>query len=183
MSNLKDKHIIIVGSGLGGLSCGYILAKNGYKVTILEKNAQFGGCLQTFTRDGVKFETGMHYIGSMEENQALYDFFNYLSLVPDVKINSLDKTAYDVISIAGKHFHFANGKENFIESLALQFPEEHRNLQKYCRIIGDVANNSPLYSLRSPGSATLLNPEYIKKSASEFIESITGNKLLREVLA
>ncbi|MEG1556274.1 MAG: FAD/NAD(P)-binding protein, partial [Bacteroidales bacterium] len=49
--------IIIIGSGLGGLITGYILAKNGYKVMVLEKNSQFGGCLQTFKRDGVKFDT------------------------------------------------------------------------------------------------------------------------------
>ena len=177
------KHVIIIGSGLGGLTSGYILAKNGYRVTILEKNAQFGGCLQTFRRGGVNFETGMHYIGSMEEGQALHNFFNYLSLLPDVKINSLDKTAYDVISIAGERFPFANGKENFIESLSRFFPDERKNLEKYCHTISDVANNSPLYSLRSPDSVTLLNPEYIKKSASGFIESVTENELLRNVLA
>jgi len=180
---LMDKHVIIIGSGLGGLSSGYILAKNGYKVTVLEKNAQFGGCLQTFTRGGVNFETGMHYIGSMEEDQVLHKFFNYLSLLPDVKISSLDKKAYDIISIAGKQFSFANGKENFVETLVRHFPAEQKNLQKYCRTINDVTNNSPLYSLRCFDSVTLLNPEYIKKSASEFIESITENKLLREVLA
>ncbi|MDR2868111.1 MAG: NAD(P)/FAD-dependent oxidoreductase, partial [Bacteroidales bacterium] len=96
-----NKRIIIIGSGLGGLTTGYILAKNGYHVTILEKNAQLGGCLQTFIRHGVKFETGMHYIGSMEEGQTLYNFFNYLSLLPDMQLQSLDKMAYDVISIAG----------------------------------------------------------------------------------
>ena len=35
--------VIIIGSGLGGLTCGYILQKNGYHVTILEQGAQLGG--------------------------------------------------------------------------------------------------------------------------------------------
>ena len=35
--------IIIIGSGLGGLQCGYILSKRGYKVLILERQAQPGG--------------------------------------------------------------------------------------------------------------------------------------------
>jgi all-trans-retinol 13,14-reductase len=64
------KKCLIIGSGLGGLSCGYILAKNGYEITILEKNNQIGGCLQCFTRQGVKFETGMHFIGSADKGQA-----------------------------------------------------------------------------------------------------------------
>jgi all-trans-retinol 13,14-reductase len=44
--------VVIVGSGLGGLVSGYILSKNGYKVIIVEKNHQIGGCLQTFKRNG-----------------------------------------------------------------------------------------------------------------------------------
>ena len=41
---------VIIGSGLGGLSCGAILAKCGYEVTVLEKEAVIGGCLQCFER-------------------------------------------------------------------------------------------------------------------------------------
>ena len=36
----ENTKVIIIGSGLGGLSSGVILAKNGYDVTILEKGAQ-----------------------------------------------------------------------------------------------------------------------------------------------
>ena len=178
-----NKHVVIIGSGLGGLTTGYILSKNGYKVTILEKNAQFGGCLQTFMRRGTTFETGMHYIGSMDEGQALYNFFKYLSLLPDVKLCSLDRTAYDIISIAGERFSFANGDENFIETLAQRFPAERENLIRYRQAICDVAGNSPLYSFRQSGSMVLIDPNYIKKSASEFIAYITKNPLLQQVLA
>ena len=33
----EKKKVIIIGSGLGGLSTGVILAKNGYQVTVLEQ--------------------------------------------------------------------------------------------------------------------------------------------------
>ena len=39
----KQKKVIIIGSGLGGLSTGAILAKNGYDVSVLEQNNQAGG--------------------------------------------------------------------------------------------------------------------------------------------
>ena len=35
--------VIIIGSGLGGLECGYILARNGCRVLLLEQGAQPGG--------------------------------------------------------------------------------------------------------------------------------------------
>ena len=66
--------VIIIGSGFGGLSCGFILQKNGYDVTVLEQGTQVGGCLQCFSRQGVKFETGMHFIGSADEGQAANTF-------------------------------------------------------------------------------------------------------------
>lgn len=47
---MSKQKIVIIGSGLGGLSCGLILSRNGYDVTILEQGAQVGGCLQCFTR-------------------------------------------------------------------------------------------------------------------------------------
>jgi all-trans-retinol 13,14-reductase len=93
---MKDK-VVIIGSGLGGLVCAYILLKNGYEVVVLEKNAQTGGCLQTFVRGGAKFETGMHYIGSMDEGQVLHGYFKYLGLLSKVKLRALDPAAYDTI--------------------------------------------------------------------------------------
>ncbi|MDR2119768.1 MAG: NAD(P)/FAD-dependent oxidoreductase [Tannerella sp.] len=178
-----EKHVLIIGSGLGGLTCGYILSKNGFKVSMFEKHAQPGGCLQTFVRRGVKFETGMHYVGSMEEGQTLHRFFKYLSLLSDVEMSPLDKSAYDIISFGGERFAFANGAEHFVDSLTARFPQERRNLQNYFRVIRNVAGDSPLYSLRHTHPVTLLNPEYIKQSASAFIDSMTPDPLLRQVLA
>ncbi|MCK5337786.1 MAG: NAD(P)-binding protein, partial [Bacteroidales bacterium] len=51
--------IVIIGSGLGGLECGLILSKEGLNVCVLEQNSKVGGNLQSFTRDGCIFDTGM----------------------------------------------------------------------------------------------------------------------------
>ena len=177
------KHLIIIGSGLGGLTCGYILSKNGFKVTVLEKGAQLGGCLQTFIRRGAKFETGMHYIGSVEEGQLLHKFFDYLSLFPEVKLRPLDTQAYDIISIGGERFPFANGAENFTEKLSQYFPGERKNLQNYWHAIGEVTKSSPIHALRTTNEPIILNPDHVKQSYDSFLESITQNELLRLVLA
>jgi all-trans-retinol 13,14-reductase len=178
-----EKHVIIIGSGLGGLTCGYILAKNGFRVTVLEKNAQIGGCLQTFVRRGVKFETGMHYIGSMEEGQLLHSFFRYLNLLPDVRLRALNRDAYDLISIGGERFPFANGTDNFIEHLGKYFPDEKDNLKKYWQAIREATESSPLHSLKTTGEPVVLNPAHVKQSYDAFLETVTGNELLRLVLA
>ncbi|MDR0766732.1 MAG: NAD(P)/FAD-dependent oxidoreductase [Odoribacteraceae bacterium] len=178
-----DKHVIIIGSGLGGLTCAYILSRNGYRVTVLEQNAQFGGCLQNFTRRGAKFETGMHYIGSMGEGEVLHTLFRYLSLLPDVRVSPLDRSAYDIISIAGERFPFANGNEQFVETLARRFPAERRHLEEYVRAIDEIATGSPLHSLREQGDMTFLALSLTRQSVSEFIDSTITDGRLRQVLA
>ena len=115
MSNKYD--VVIIGSGLGGLVCGYILAKNGLKVAIIEKHDIPCGCLQTFLRKGVKFETGMHYIGSMDEGQSLHRFFKYLSINDKIELSRLDEAGYDVVSYLGDRYAYANGHEAFTDKI------------------------------------------------------------------
>jgi all-trans-retinol 13,14-reductase len=178
-----EKRVIITGSGLGGLTCGYILAKNGFHVTVLEKNAQLGGCLQTFVRKGAKFETGMHCIGSVEEGQLLHSFFRYLNLLPGVRLRSLDTAAYDIISIGNERFPFAGGTENFTETLTKFFPNERKSLQNYWQAIGEATESSPLHSLKTSSELIMLNPAHVRQSYDRFLENITRNELLRLVLA
>ncbi len=51
------KEVIIIGAGLGGLSAAIRLAKSGFSVTVLEKNENVGGKVNTVEADGYKFDT------------------------------------------------------------------------------------------------------------------------------
>ena len=54
----SDKHIIVIGAGFAGLSAACVLAKEGFKVTILEKNDQPGGRARIWEKDGFTFDMG-----------------------------------------------------------------------------------------------------------------------------
>ena len=122
------KKCVIIGSGLGGLSCGCILAKNGYEVTVLEQGLQAGGCLQCFRRGDAVFDTGMHYIGSADRGQVLHTILHYLGVADDISLERLDPTGYDVITFRGEQYRLANGREQFVDSLARRFP---KNLRRF----------------------------------------------------
>ncbi len=177
------KKCIIIGSGLGGLSTGVILAKNGYEITILEQASQVGGCLQCFSRDGVKFETGMHFIGSLDDDQVLSHYFNYLEIKDKVKFNRLDTEAYDVVSLQGERFAFPNGRDAFIEKFAQRFPSQKENLERYYDLIEQVACLSPFRDLRhSVDESRFIDDRLLYQSLSEVIDQTITNPLLREVL-
>lgn len=176
------KRVIIIGSGLGGLSCGVILAKNGYHVTVLEQSPQIGGCLQCFNRRGAKFETGMHFIGSASPGQTLDRLMNYLEIKPDVVLSQLDLMGYDVVAIDGERFAFANGREAFLEQLSARFPAQRDNLAKYYDLIEKVSGASSLHSLKYAESDAAINTEYQLRSINEVIDELITDPLLARVL-
>src|SRR6478609_8074051 len=49
---------LIIGAGLGGIATAARLARNGYQVTVLEKNSRPGGRCSQLVRDGHRFDIG-----------------------------------------------------------------------------------------------------------------------------
>lgn len=181
---MSDKpQVIIIGSGLGGLSTGAILAKNGYPVLVLEQGKQVGGCLQCFDRRGVRFETGMHFVGSAAPGQTLHKLMHYLEIDHRVQLNSLDPKAYDVVSLQGQRYAFANGREAFVEQMAQYFPHQRSELQRYARLVRNIAEASSIHALRYGPSDDALIAEYQLRSVDEVISSVITDPTLRQVLA
>ena len=180
---MEQYDIVIVGSGLGGLVCGAILGKEGYRVCILEKNRQIGGNLQTFVRHKCIFDSGVHYLGGLGEGQNLYQVFKYLGIMDQLKLKRMDMDAFDVVLFHDddREFCLAQGRENFIETLARQFPEEREALERYCDAIKYVCGKFPLYNLRH--GSYFEKMEAVEIGAKSFIDSLTENETLRQVLA
>ena len=176
--------VVIIGSGLGGLECGYMLSKEGYKVCILEKNRQFGGSLQIFVRDKAIFDTGIHYIGGLDNGQNLNQAFRYFNIMDKLKLHRMDINGFDHISFDGdtKTYRLAQGYENFIEQLSAQFPAETQSIKTYIKKIQEVCNYFPLYQLRED-DAPMLGIKYLDVNARDFIASVTPDKKLQAVLA
>ena len=176
--------IVIIGSGMGGLVCANLLGVEGYKVCVLEKNKQIGGSLQTYVRDRVIFDSGVHYLGGLGKGQNLYQVFKYLGIIDKLKLQKMGEDGFDMIIIENdeKEYVYAQGYENFIRHLLKDFPAEEKALRLFCDKIKEVCSKFPLYNLRSGGDLNEKN-EVLEIDTKGFIESVTSNKKLQTVLA
>jgi protoporphyrinogen oxidase len=60
-SEITPEHpVVVIGGGPGGLTSGYLLAKKGKPVVVLESTGQVGGLARTEVRDGYRFDLGGH---------------------------------------------------------------------------------------------------------------------------
>ena len=177
--------VVIIGGGLGGLQCGYILAKNGLNVCIAEKNPLPGGCLQSYRRRGaegvLEFDSGMHYVGGLDQGQPLHSLFSYFGLL-HLPWAKMDPQAFDEVNINGRSYMFANGHSNFVERMCEYFPSQRENLKKYVAFLKEVGDSLP-NSLSPKVAEDVFTGSLFARPAHEFLCETISDPLLREVLS
>lgn len=177
---------VIVGSGIGGLISSVLLAMEGHSVLVLEKNHQVGGNLQVFSRDKKIFDTGVHYIGSLDEGENLYQIFKYVGILDQLKMQRLDDDCYDLIRFPdGRSYKHGQGYDQFKKGLYESFPDEVKAIDAFCDKLQEYCTYFPLYNLEihNPLKKNYIDsPDLLTVSAWEFVTSITNNERLQSVL-
>jgi phytoene dehydrogenase-like protein len=72
--------IIIIGGGLGGLTAGAKLAKDGKKVLLVEQHKKPGGCATIFKRKEFIFEVGLHEMDGIKDTDMKMKIFRELGV-------------------------------------------------------------------------------------------------------
>lgn len=176
---------VIIGSGIGGLVSAVILAKEGHSVLVLEKNQQIGGALQVFSRDKRIFDTGVHYVGSLDEGETLRQIFRYVGIFDQLKMQRLDKDCFDLIRMPdGSTYKHGQGYENFKQGLYTAFPEEKEAIDQFCNKLIEICDYFPLYNLEEDSGKPnyITHPDILDISGWEFVSSLTNDERLKSVL-
>ncbi|MCP4370461.1 MAG: NAD(P)-binding protein, partial [Deltaproteobacteria bacterium] len=131
-SSLKD--ILIIGSGIGGLTASIILAKLGYHVTVIEKNRLPGGLTRSYTRNGIECSIGVHYLGSLGKGQILRKFFDYFDVTSKIPVERMgqngviDRYLFKTGFIKKGTFDFPEGFDAYEHNLKSTFPKEQKQI-------------------------------------------------------
>lgn len=170
---------VIIGSGLGGLECAHILSKAGMSVLLLERGTQAGGCLQSYRRHGLAFDTGFHYVGGLDEGQSLHSAFRHLGLLR-LPWQRLDNH-FDRVTIGNQTFSFAQGYDAFVETLTAAFPAERDALNKYADMLKQCCEQQ--FDALNPqtGESSLLS-RLFETSAYQYLTETFHDPLLINVL-
>ena len=179
------KKVVIIGGGMGGLFTGAFLAKEGYGVTVLEKNRIAGGGLQCFYRRGHLFETGIHILGGFQEGGNLNKICRYLGIMDKLSIKNTDDDAIDSITYGsdGKTYYIPRGRERFVEGLSREFPTERDNIQRYVDAMYALTEEVSLFYLRLETDYLTSYSERFAMPADTFISQYVTDTRLRELLA
>ena len=101
-SSNNEFDVIVIGSGMGGMTTATALSRMGHKVLLLEKAQTIGGLTHTFSRDGFSWDVGLHYCGMFGPDEPGDKLLDWLS-GETVEFQSIG-TVYDTI-------HFPDGFE------------------------------------------------------------------------
>ena len=118
--------VIIVGSGIGGLTCGALLSKRGYKTLILEQHYQAGGYCSSFKRGDFTFNVGVSDVSGLWEKGPITHLLNELGLKHE-ELFVKNRIRY---IFRGKAIE-AENLDGFIERLSEMFPAEEESIRRF----------------------------------------------------
>jgi len=142
----KKYDVIIIGAGIGGLTAGAILAKNGKKVLVLEKNPVPGGYAVNFKRKGFEFDASLHMMQGCNKGGITYNILElcginrylkfikpihfFRSLYPDAEFSlSQNNSKEFIVSLKHKYKKDAKGIDSLFKeakNILLSFEEFQR---------------------------------------------------------
>jgi len=159
---------IVVGAGLGGLTAGAKLAKEGKKVLVLEQHDRPGGCATTFKRKDFTMEVGLHEMDGLYPGDMKNKVFADLGVLEKVEFLPVPE-----------FYRFINERHDLViphdpeaakEILKATFPGEEKGIDDY------------FYHVLNAKRVMIKYRSEPDRSVGQFLDEIIGNDDLKLVL-
>jgi len=192
---------VVIGSGMGGLTCAALLAKAGKKVLVLEQHDQAGGCCHTFIEKGYEFDVGIHYVGECANNTITHTLLDQIT-EGQLGFNPVEQEIDTIILTDPKRdgirkIPLLSGKDVWKNKLKEMFPKEEKAIDEYfkqMRIARRCYPHSFLIKLIPKWLSALLvksgiinlisdYPRLVNTSLKDFLNSITEDEDLKAAMS
>lgn len=168
MSDHMSYDVIIIGAGLGGLTAGAKLAKEGKRVLVLEQHDRPGGCATTFKRRDFTMEVGLHEMDGPHPRDIKNRIFNDIGLgdrvtfLPVPEFYRFINERYDLV--------IPHDPEQAKAILKLNFPGQEKGIDEY------------FYHVLNVRRVMVARKGQPDKSVGVFLDEIIGDEDLKLVL-
>jgi len=130
----ESADVIIIGSGIGGLTAAALLQARGISTLVFEKNLYPGGSCSSFQREGYCFDAGASVFYGFGENGNSGTLNLHTRIFRKLGIEVA--TIPDPVQI---HYHLPNDfslpvyydRHAFLDALAARFPHERHGIEKF----------------------------------------------------
>jgi phytoene dehydrogenase-like protein len=142
---------VIVGGGIAGLTSAAYLSRAGQKVLLIEKNKECGGLVNSFTRDGFRFDAGV---------RALEDAGIILPMLKDLGIRLEIVKSPVSLGIENEILHIENidSLTKYRELLAKFYPDSQDEIDEVLKSIRKIMKHMDvLYGIENPVFKNLKN--------------------------
>jgi all-trans-retinol 13,14-reductase len=160
--------VIVIGAGLGGLTAGAKLAKEGRKVLVLEQHDRPGGCATTFKRRDFTMEVGLHEMDGLHARDIKHRIFDDLGITGKVEFLKVPE-----------FYRFLNGRYDLVIP---HEPEEAKTLLKANFPGEEKGIDDFFYHLLNVRRVMVAQRGKPDRSVGEFLDEIIGNEDLKLVL-
>lgn len=155
MSTEQNHPTVVIGSGLGGLSCGAFLAKHGVPVTIVEQFVAPGGYARSFAAEDGRFDFEISLHGtSINDNIAsrILDELGVLDKIELVELPEVYRFKSPDLDIVVPQ----RDPDAYIDVLAEHFPDEADGIRGFVHHMVDVADEGDRFGrLHAEGKVDL----------------------------
>jgi len=175
----QQADIVIIGSGLGGLCCGALLARYGFEVLICESHSIPGGAAHSFEREGFCFDSGPSLYSGLSYSPST----NPLRQVLDAIGEPLPCFSYDTWGcyLPEGEFDAPVGADAFTEILShlrgQKAVDQWRTLQKVMQPLAKAAVAIPPAAFRSDWGAFWTLGRFLPSLVSQIgsLGTLTGS--------
>lgn len=165
--------VVIIGAGIGGLTCANYLAKAGAKVLLLERHSTPGGYASSFCKKGFYFDAAAHYLSSLRPEGQLGKLFADHEIYNLISLKRCNPS--DTIYIADKIINFPVELDEIVETLQNHFPEDSIGIESLFRYIANSEATKLYIDLRSKTFADLFDFYKIKERLRGVLTLLLAN--------
>ena len=123
--------VVVIGGGIGGLSCGALLARAGRSVLVVEADERPGGFAQNLTEGGYDFDLAIHVIMSLEPEGPfgqgmVHAVLQHLGVADELEYAALDP--FYAVQLEDERVVLPGGRDAHVSTLARLGADDARSV-------------------------------------------------------